>query len=96
MTKLGCPSGYLMLQTFTCLPYQAWENVHMGLIESVRNGQQPMISSNLDSWLSNLNCECWLMNPENRSTAAAVAHIFEDYLDSNDTVDDNTIEANDI
>ena len=49
---------------------QAWENVNMGLIESVRNGQRPMISSHLDSWLSNLIRECWLMNPEDRPTAA--------------------------
>ena len=53
-----------------------------------------MLSSRLDSWLSNLIRECWLMNPEDRPTAAAVSHILDDYLDSNDTVDDKTVGAN--
>ena len=90
------------IYSFAILAYElvhqqlAWENVNIGLIESVRNGQWPMISSHLHSWLSNLIRESWLMNPEDRPTAAAVSHILEDYFDSNDTVDDKTMEASEM
>jgi len=79
---------------YSILPYEldhqqhAWENIHMALIESVKNGQQPVISSNVDTWLSNLIRECWLENPQNRPTAAAVSQTLEDYLalsDGDDT-----------
>ena len=93
------------INSFAILAYelvhqqQALENINIGLIESVRNGQRPVISSNLDTWLSNLIRECWLENPQNRPTAGAVSHILEDYLvqsDGNDTTNDSTIEANEI
>lgn len=87
------PSKATSVYLFAILAYklvhqkQAWDSIHISLIESVRNGQRPVISPNVDTWLSNLIRECWLENPYDRPTAASVSCILEDYLTQpNDTV----------
>jgi len=70
---------------------QAWKDVHITLIESVRSGQRPVIPENADQWVSNIIKECWLGDPEARPTAGAVSSIFEKYLEQieEDTVSDD-------
>jgi len=80
------PSKASDIYSFAVLAYelvhqtQAWENIHIALIDNVRKGQRPGISPNTETWLSNLICEYWMENPEGRPTAASVSCILEDYL----------------
>ena len=86
----GCstqkPSKASDIYSFAIMAYevvflcQAWDNVHIALMESVKQGQRPVIPSEADEWVSNLIKECWLGDPEARPTAAAVSQIFENYL----------------
>ncbi|XP_065914474.1 probable LIM domain-containing serine/threonine-protein kinase DDB_G0287001 [Dysidea avara] len=78
----GCstqkPSKASDIYSFAIMAYevvflcQAWDNVHIALMESVKQGQRPVIPSEADEWVSNLIKECWLGDPEARPTAAAV------------------------
>jgi len=71
---------------------QVWDNVHIiALMESVKQGQQPVIPLEADKRMFNLIKECWLGDPEARPTAAAVLQIFENCLvQSEDDVPDRT------
>jgi len=99
----GCstpkPTKASDIYSFAILAYevvfrcQAWDDVHITLMESVRDGQRPVIPLEADKWVSNVIKECWLGDPEARPVAAAVSNIFEEYLahSDNDTVPDTTV-----
>ena len=59
---------------------QAWPNVSMALMASVKQGLRPEIPAESDDTLSNLIRECWLQDSELRPNAATVFQILDAYL----------------
>ena len=64
------PNKATDIYTFPILVYevvfakQAWPNVSMALMASVKHGLRPEIPAELDDTLSNIIRECWLQNSE--------------------------------
>lgn len=59
---------------------QAWPNVSMTLMASVKQGLKPEIPVQSDDTLSNLIRECWLQDSELRPNAVTVFQILDAYL----------------